>query len=45
MTTKETLTALEIAKIACDIETDGSDFYRATAEASTTNKVKTFFMN
>jgi hypothetical protein len=27
MTKKETLTALEIAKIACNIENDGSDFY------------------
>jgi rubrerythrin len=31
MTKKETLTALEIAKIACNIENDGSDFYEAAA--------------
>jgi rubrerythrin len=43
MATKETLTALEIAKIACDIETDGSDFYRAAAEASTDNEAKKLF--
>ncbi len=43
MTTKETLTALEIAKIACDIETDGSDFYRAAAKASTDNEAKKLF--
>ena len=43
MPTKETLTALEIAKIACDIETDGSDFYRAAAKASTDNEAKKLF--
>ncbi|MFT5702509.1 MAG: rubrerythrin [Desulforhopalus sp.] len=43
MATKETLTALEIAKIACDIETDGSDFYRAAAEASTDDETKKLF--
>ena len=43
MTKKETLTALEIAKIACDIETDGSDFYRAAAEACTDNGAKKLF--
>ena len=44
MPTKETLTALEIAKIACDIETDGSDFYRAAAEAATDNEAKKLFI-
>lgn len=43
MATKETLTALEIAKVACDIETDGSDFYKAAAEASTDNEAKKLF--
>ena len=33
MPTPQTLTPLEIAKIACDIETDGSDFYKAGAAA------------
>jgi rubrerythrin len=33
MAGREALTALEIARIACDIETDGIDFYRAAAAA------------
>ncbi len=43
MTTKEKLTALEIAKIACNIENDGSDFYRAAAEATQDDKAKKLF--
>lgn len=43
MTKKETLTALEIAKIACNIENDGSYFYEAAAEATADNKAKRLF--
>lgn len=39
----EALTALEIAKIACDIEAEGIDFYRAAADAVSENESQDLF--
>ena len=43
MTGTGTLTALEIAKIACDIETDGMNFYRAAADVAPNAENKGLF--
>jgi rubrerythrin len=43
MTETGTLTALEIAKIACDIESEGIDFYRAAASVTSNAQSKNLF--
>ena len=43
MTASETLTALEIAKVACDIEADGIAFYRAAADTVLPEAVQALF--
>jgi len=43
MTEAGNLTALEIAKIACDIESDGIDFYRAAASVTANAQSKSLF--
>lgn len=43
MTQTDTLTVLEIAKIACDIESDGMDFYRAAVDAAPEADAQTLF--
>jgi rubrerythrin len=39
----KTLTTLEIAKIACDIEADGKDFYNTAAREASDEKAKQIF--
>jgi len=41
--TLKALTALEIARIACDIESDGLAFYRAAVDATTLEEARTLF--
>ncbi len=43
MTKTETLTPLEIAKIACDIESDGMDFYRAAVDGTSETEAQMLF--
>ncbi len=45
MTAPGTLTALEIAKIACDIENDGIRFYGAAAAATGDGLARSVFMD
>ncbi|MBW1893006.1 MAG: ferritin family protein [Deltaproteobacteria bacterium] len=44
MTKIVTLTALEVAKIACNIEVDGSDFYEEAARIADVGAAKETFM-